>query len=483
MTWYLTCNRHGAPGKTGTMTCASPASHPNVAPMNLLVLDDELYMRRLCSVVASRSGMCATAVATAQQALKLLESSTVDILILDLELRDSDGMDLLRHVHDSHSEVGVIVVTGRGTIESAAMATRLGAMHYVTKPFSADELRFRLEDVARVIKLQHETRLLRQRLRTEPGFGPLIGLSPQMQSIYKIAEKISQHQYPVLILGETGTGKELLARSVHSSGPRWHRQFYPVDCSSLTPTLIETELFGHVRGAFTGAIEAKRGLLEAADGGTLFLDEIGDMPVDLQAKLLRVLQEHQFRPVGSTETKRIDVRIISATNCDLDAAIRAGTFRQDLYFRLNVVQLKIPPLRDRKTDIPLLVAFFIEKFSAIHGSPGSISEHAMKQLMAYDWPGNVRELENVVERSLALSSGVIMELSDLPSNFHLSEGTGITSGRGLLALKEIERRAILDTLQQTKGNKVKAARQLRIGKTTLYRKLRTYDGPSIPKSN
>jgi two-component system response regulator HydG len=237
-----------------------------------------------------------------------------------------------------------------------------------------------------------------------------------MQRVYKIIQKVSLHEYPVLILGESGTGKELVARSVHFSGARKERPFAPVDCSSLVPTLIESELFGHVKGAFTGEQHGKQGLLEAAQGGTLFLDEIGDMPVDLQSKLLRALQEREVKPVGSTERRRIDVRIIAATNRDLDSAIKAGTFRQDLYFRLNVVQIKLPPLRERKSDIPLLVTSFLEKFSGTQDSTRTISEEAMRQLIAYDWPGNVRELENAIERAVALGTGPILHVADLPSN-------------------------------------------------------------------
>jgi two-component system response regulator HydG len=278
-----------------------------------------------------------------------------------------------------------------------------------------------------------------------------------------------------LILGESGTGKELVARSVHFSSPRKERPFVPVDCSSLTPTLIESELFGYVKGAFTGALQSKQGLLESAHGGTLFLDEIGDMPIDMQAKLLRALQEHEIKPVGSTERKRINVRIIAATNRDLEAAIRNGGFRQDLYFRLNVVQVKLPPLRDRKNDIPLLVTSFLEKLSNPDAAPRSMSEDAMLRLMAYDWPGNVRELENAVARAVALGSGPIVSVADLPSNLHYPTSERIPEKDEVLPLEELERRAILRMLRQTGGDKLAAARRLGIGKTTLYRKLKQYN--------
>ena len=443
--------------------------------MNLLVVDDEQHVRQLCADVAAQSGMKVTTVATAEEALNVLENSAVDILMTDLKLPESSGLDLLQQIHDTHREVAVIVLTQYGTIDSAVTATRLGAVDYVTKPFRVEELRSRLERVAHAVELQQENRLLREQLRTRPGFGGLIGVSPKMQCVYKMTEKVSQHEYPVLILGESGTGKEMVARSVHFSGPRKDRPFAPVDCSSLVPTLIESELFGYVKGAFTGAVQAKQGLLEAAHGGTLFLDEIGDMPVDLQAKLLRALQEREVKPVGSTERRHINVRIIAATNRDLEAAIRTGAFRQDLYFRLNVVQMKLPALRDRKSDIPLLVTSFLEKFSGIHGSTRTISDDAMRRLIAYDWPGNVRELENAIERAVALGSGPMVDMCDLPSNLHYSTSERVPGVNEILPLEELERRAILKTLRDTAGDKLAAARMLGIGKTTLYRKLKQYN--------
>ena len=445
-----------------------------VAPMNILIVDDEQAIRETCAAVAAQCGMKPTGVATAEEALEVLEHSAVDILLTDLKLPQANGVELLKIVHDMHPQVTVVVLTQYGTIESAVEVTRMGAVDYVTKPFRIEELRSRLERVARAVELQQENTLLREQLRTRPGFGGLIGVSMKMQRVYKMMEKVSQHEYPVLILGESGTGKELVARSIHFSGPRKERPFAPVDCSALVPTLIESELFGYVKGAFTGAIQAKKGLLEAAQGGTIFLDEIGDMPVDLQAKLLRALQEREVKPVGSTERRRIDVRIIAATNRDLETAIRTGTFRQDLYFRLNVVQLKLPPLRDRKSDIPLLVTAFLEKFSDSQGPVRTISEDAMRRLIAYDWPGNVRELENAIERAVALGSGPILHVADLPSNLQYPTSERAPERDEILPLEELERRAILRTLRETSGDKLAAARMLGIGKTTLYRKLKQY---------
>src|SRR5882724_4996332 len=446
-----------------------------VVPMNVLIVDDEQSIRETCATVSEQCGMKAFAVASAQEALEVLEHSAIDIVLTDLKLQQSNGVELLKVVHDLHPQVAVVVLTQYGTIESAVEVTRMGAVDYVTKPFRIEELRSRLERVARAVELQQENTLLREQLRTRPGFGGLIGVSMKMQRVYKMMEKVSQHEYPVLVLGESGTGKELVARSIHFSGPRRERPFAPVDCSALVPTLIESELFGYVKGAFTGAMQAKQGLLEAAQGGTLFLDEIGDMPVDLQAKLLRALQEREVKPVGSTERRRIDVRIIAATNRDLDSAIKAGAFRQDLYFRLNVVQVKLPALRERKSDIPLLVTSFLEKFSASQQTSRDISEDAMRHLIAYNWPGNVRELENAIERAVALGSGPIVHVADLPSSLQYRTTERLPERNELVPLDELERRAILRTLRETAGDKLQAARILGIGKTTLYRKLKQYN--------
>ena len=449
-------------------------SRRELAQVTLLVVDDEQTTRDLCVSVAAQSGIRAITAVSAEEALEILEQSPIDIVLTDLKLPASNGLELLQRIHDLHPHIAVMVLTQYGTIDSAVEATRMGALDYVTKPFRIEELRTRLEHAVRAVELQQENRLLREQLRTRPGFGSLIGMSVKMERVYKLIEKVSQHEYPVLVLGESGTGKELVARSIHFSGPRKDRPFAPVDCSALVPTLIESELFGYVRGAFTGAVHAKRGLLEAAHGGTLFLDEIGDMPVDLQAKLLRALQEREVKPVGSTERRQIDVRIIAATNRDLETAIRSGAFRQDLYFRLNVVQIKLPSLRDRKGDIPLLVTSFLEKFSR-SGPVQTISDDAMRRLVAYDWPGNVRELENAIERAVALSSGPLLSVADLPSNLQYPSGDRAPQKDELLPLEELERRAILRTLRETGGDKLAAARMLGIGKTTLYRKLKQYN--------
>lgn len=445
-----------------------------MVPMNILIVDDEQIVRDMCAEVAEESGMKATAVGTAEEAFEILERAAVDIVLTDLKLPGTSGLELIQRVHNHYPQVVVVVLTQYGTIDSAVEATRLGAVDYVTKPFLIEELRSRLDRVSHAVELQQENRLLREQLRTRPGFGGLIGISERMQRVYKVIEKVSQHEYPVLILGESGTGKELVARSIHFSGSRKNRPFAPVDCSSLVPTLIESELFGYVKGAFTGAMQAKQGLIEAANNGTLFLDEIGEMPVDMQAKLLRALQEREIKPVGSTERRPINVRVIAATHRDLEAGVRSGTFRQDLFFRLNVVQVKLPPLRDRKSDIPLLVTSFLEKFSGSHEGSRSFSEDAMRRLIAYDWPGNVRELENCVERAVALGSGPVIHSADLPTSLQYPTTERLPEKDEILPLDELERRAIFRTLRETSNDKLAAARILGIGKTTLYRKLKQY---------
>jgi transcriptional regulator with PAS, ATPase and Fis domain len=309
---------------------------------------------------------------------------------------------------------------------------------------------------------------------SQAGFGELIGQSAPMSRLYEVIVKVSQSTSPVLVFGETGTGKELVARAIHFKGLRREKAFVPVDCSALTPTLVESELFGHVKGAFTGAEHSKRGLVQTAHEGTIFLDEIGELPLFLQAKLLRALQEKEIRPVGSTERVPIDLRVIAATNRDLEAGVRAGTFRQDLYFRLNVVQITLPALRERKVDIPLLVAHFLDKFSDPQHPVRALSDDALQRLMAYDWPGNVRELENAIECALALSSDSVLTADDLASVPNGASAPNAPDGNELVPLEELERRAIQHALKQTGGDRLAAARLLGIGKTTLYRKLKEY---------
>ncbi|MHB8754423.1 MAG: sigma-54-dependent transcriptional regulator [Candidatus Acidiferrales bacterium] len=448
------------------------------AAATILIVDDEESTLRICTDIAMESGLRARTATTTEQALEELDQYPFEIVITDLKVPQLGGLELLRRIREHYPQVSVLVLTQYGTIQTAVEATRLGATDYVTKPFHIDELRRKIQRLIREQELDQENRVLREQLRTRPGYGELIGVSAKMQRVYKLIEKVSRDNYPVLILGESGTGKELVARSIHYSGARQHKPFVPVDCSALVPTLIESELFGYTKGAYTGAVHAKQGLIESADGGTLFLDEIGNLPVEMQAKLLRVLQEREVKPVGSNDRVAVHVRVIAATNKDLDTAVRAGQFRQDLFFRLNVVQIKLPALRERKSDIPVLVQSFLEKFADPARPSPTLAEDAMTRLTAYDWPGNVRELENAIERAVALGSGPILHSGDLPSNLQYAVASStdrMPSEDELLSLDELERRAILRALRESGGDKLMAARMLGIGKTTLYRKLKQYE--------
>src|SRR5438552_1728453 len=402
----------------------------------------------------------------------------IDIVLLDLRLPGAGGMEAFQQIRTRRPEALVIVITGFATVQSAVNAMKEGAHDYVTKPFSVDELKILLERVSGDLKLKSENRIAREKVKSNQGFGNIVGRAPEMEKLYRIISKAAQSTHPVLILGESGTGKELVARSIHFSGPHRDRPFIPVDCGSLVPTLIESELFGYVRGAFTGAVRSKEGLLAIADGGTLFLDEIAELPVDLQAKLLRAIQEKEIRPVGSTRRVPINVRVLAATNRDLEQAVAQGAFRRDLYFRLNVLTLRIPPLRERRQDIPLLAAHFLERLSRASGQERSVSDEAMKALLAYDWLGNVRELENCLERACAFTTGPMIQVADLPSSIHSAPGAMPTGGDGtttkILPMAELEKQTILNTITQLNGDKLLAARLLGIGKTTLYRKLKEY---------
>jgi two-component system response regulator HydG len=326
--------------------------------------------------------------------------------------------------------------------------------------------------------MKTENRMLREKIKSKLGFGSIVGRAPEMEKLYRMIAKAALSNHPVLILGESGTGKEMVARSIHFSGPFRDKPFIPVDCGSLVPTLIESELFGYVKGAFTGAVQAKEGLLAMAEGGTVFLDEIGELPIDLQAKLLRAIQEKEIRQVGSTRRTTINVRILAATNRDLETAVAQGTFRRDLYFRLNVLNLRIPALRERRQDIPVLAVYFLERMARDFSQDRSLSDDAMKVLLAYDWPGNVRELENCLQRACAMNSALVIQVSDLPSALNGGNGHSMVeadSSAKIIPISEVERKTILSTITQLNGDKLLAARLLGIGKTTLYRKLKEYD--------
>jgi len=447
--------------------------------LNLLIVDDERVIRDGCRDVAASIGFTTFLADNAEHAFRVLDAHSVDVVLLDLRLPGLNGLEVLREVKRRRPETIVIVMTGFASVQSAVQAMKHGAYDYVTKPFNLEELRLILDRVLGHLQLTNENRILREQVKSKEGFGSIIGRSPEMEKLYRIISKAAHSTHPVLILGESGTGKELVARSIHYSGPFRDKPFIAVDCGSLVPSLIESELFGYVKGAFTGANKSKDGLLTVADGGTIFLDEIGELPVDLQAKLLRALQEKEIRPVGGTKPVPVDVRVLAATNRDLETAVQQGTFRRDLYFRLNVLSLRIPSLRQRKQDIPLLVGHFLERLARSTGVQRNISDEALKLMLNYDWPGNVRELENCIERACALSSGTTIHTGDLPTPIQnwkeQSNPTQVPCGaRGIVPISEIEKQAILSAIDQLHGDKLEAARLLGIGKTTLYRKLKEY---------
>jgi two-component system response regulator HydG len=444
--------------------------------LNLMIVDDERSIREVCREVAQSLGFNTSVADSAEQAFRLLDTQNIDVLLLDLKLPGAGGLEALHRIREKRPDTEVIVVTGYGTVQSAVQAMKNGAYDFVTKPFSMDELKLLLQRVSGHLKLKTENRILREKIKSKQGFGSIVGRAPEMDKLYRIIAKAAHSTHPVLVLGESGTGKEMVARSIHFSGPFRDKPFIPVDCGSLVPTLIESELFGYVKGAFTGAVQSKEGLLAIAEGGTVFLDEVGELPVDLQAKLLRAIQEKEIRPVGSTKRIIINVRILAATNRDLEQAVAQGTFRRDLYFRLNVLSLRIPALRERRQDIPLLAGYFLERMSRASGQERTLSDAALKAMLGYDWPGNVRELENCLERACALTSGPAIQVSDLPSAINGSEAS-LPAGDGtskILPMAELEKQTIMNTITQLNGDKLLAARLLGIGKTTLYRKLKEY---------
>ncbi|HEU5453400.1 MAG TPA: sigma-54 dependent transcriptional regulator [Terriglobales bacterium] len=447
--------------------------------LNVLVVDDERSVREGCREAAQALGFNAFSADTAEHALKMLDAQNVDIVLLDLKLPSMGGLDALREIKTRRPNAVVVMITGYATVNSAVEAMRRGAFDYISKPFSLEELKVMLERATEELRLTSEKRAIRERLKSKQGFGSIVGHTPEMEKMYRIIAKAAQSTHPVLIIGESGTGKELVARCIHYSGQYHDKPFIPVDCGSLVPTLIESELFGYAKGAFTGAVRAKDGLLAIANGGTVFLDEIGELPVDLQAKLLRAIQEREIRPVGSTKRIPIQVRILAATNRDLEKGVADGTFRRDLYFRLNVLTLRIPPLRERKQDIPLLAEHFLDRLARTTGSQRTLSQDALKAMIDYDWPGNVRELENCLERACAMSSGPVMQIADLasPIQQRVQMGTPtavVLEGPKIQPIAELEKSAILTAIDQLKGDKLAAARLLGIGKTTLYRKLKEY---------
>jgi two-component system response regulator AtoC len=451
--------------------------------IRLLIVDDEQTIRRLCITVGESLGFHCLEAESGDAAMTLLEEQPIHMVLTDMVMPRMSGIEFLEQVKRNYPRTEVAVMTGHGSVETAVQAMKLGAYDYISKPFAPlDELRLFLRRMADKVRLVEENLYLRERSETETSLHGIIGNSTGIQNVLRLISRLKDTSTPVLISGESGTGKELVARALHFRGSMASRPFVAVDCGSLVPTLIESELFGYEKGAFTGALRSKQGLLQSADTGTIFLDEVGELPLEMQTKLLRFLQEKEVRPVGSNQKVKVDVRIMAATNRDLDAEYQRGTFRKDLYFRLNVVTISLPPLRERRSDIPILAAFFLERLAPGRGV--QLSSNAMKALLAYDWPGNVRELENCLERAVALGDQKIIEVNDLPASIahaHPQDETPETpafSARPDLRatdLEDIERATIERVFSQVKGDKVLAGKMLGISRATLYRKLKRYN--------
>jgi len=444
--------------------------------IRFLIVDDDKSIRRLCATIgASLSFQCIEA-ESAETALSLLESESPDLVLADLMMPNMSGQEFLEEVKKVLPRAEIAIMTGHGSIESAVRAMRSGAYDFITKPFRIEELKLLLQRMEEKVRLVAENNYLRERVVTEMELNGIVGSSGKIQDVMRMVARLKDTRTPVLITGESGTGKELVARAMHYHGAFAKRPFVAVDCGSLVPTLIESELFGYEKGAFTGANRSKEGLFQSANGGTIFLDEIGELPLEMQAKLLRVLQEREVRPVGSNDRVKVDVRVIAATNRDLEAAYKEGTFRKDLFFRLNVVSLHMPALRERRSDIPVLAHWFLNKFAA--EDTYQISPEAMKSLMQYHWPGNVRELENCIERAVALGSDHVLDIDDLPPAIRqsaLSEGLVPQASLSATDLEELERATIQRVFDQVSGDKSLAGKMLGISRATLYRKIKRYN--------
>jgi two-component system response regulator AtoC len=451
----------------------------NKTSAHLLVVDDDPVTVNLLKEVLTKEGYEVITALSGQEAMARGMEDFFDIVITDMRLGDQDGMEVLRSFRKLTPETTVIMITAFGSIETAIEAIREGAFDYISKPFKLDEIKFTIRRALEQRRLLQENRFYRQELLSKYQFKNVIGRTSQMFQVYKTIAKVADTKSTVLLYGERGTGKELIARSLHYNSHRNDRPFIPVDCASLVENLMESELFGHVRGAFTGALITKKGLFEEADGGTIFLDEVTNLSLSIQAKLLRFLQEHEIKRVGGTESIKVDVRVIAAANQLLEPLVNSDKFREDLFDRLNVVSIILPPLRERIEDIPLLANHFLQKFSEENQKNIShISPEALEILTQYSWPGNVRELENTIERAVILSIHPIILPEDLPQKFlqavaekrpeKIQEKQPLFPEK-LLPLKEIEKSYVLRVLQETKGNKKKASEILGIDRTTLYR--------------
>jgi two-component system response regulator PilR (NtrC family) len=449
----------------------------------ILVVDDELSMREFISILLEREGYEVVTAADAATALERLAASTIDLVISDVQMPGLNGLELLARIRESSPETAVLLITAYSTAEQAVEAMKLGAYDYLAKPFKVEEIKVLVRNALEKRDLQRENVMLREKAKVCGGFGNLIGASPRMRELFTLLSKVADSASTVLILGESGTGKELAARAVHDNSPRKSKPFVAVNCGAIPETLIESELFGHAKGAFTGAVGERAGLFEQAQGGTLFLDEIGELPLAMQTRLLRVLQEREVRRVGGSGTKKVDVRVLAASNRDLAEQVKEGSFREDLFYRINVVQVTMPPLRERIEDIPLLIGHLAAKHGAMAAGSSIITSEALKCLMNYQFPGNVRELENIVERSLVLSRDKVT-LESLPmqvrggaKRFDLHSAVDIPDEGIALepALEQLEQQYLLKALEKADGVKKRAAELLGMSFRSFRYKLAKYE--------
>ncbi len=446
--------------------------------LTILIVDDEEKHARATAEILERVGYNSKIATSGEAALDIIQKEPVDIIITDLVMQDVDGMEILEAAKEKLAEVEVIVLTGYGTVESAVEAMQKGAATYLKKPVNMEELRAVVAKAAQRLEMARGLTELRRRLNERYGFEQIIGNSPRMRAIFDVLRQISPTTATVLIYGQTGTGKELVAQTIHNNSPRKNKPFVALNCSALSESILESELFGHVKGAFTGAVADRRGRFEYADGGTIFLDDVADMPISTQVRLLRVLEEREITRVGSNEPIKVNVRLLGATNRNLEKEVDAGRFRKDLYFRLKVVTVTLPPLKERKEDIPLFIDSFLREFSQKHGKEiKGIEPEAVKILCDYRWPGNVRELRNALETMLVLTVDDMLKVEDIPGNILSSVRAAPGPSRVISAgmtLEEVEKELIRNTLALVEGNRKEAAKRLGIGERTLYRKIERY---------
>jgi DNA-binding NtrC family response regulator len=460
-----------------------------VATARILVVDDELIVCESCRRILEEDGYEVEIALSGKEALEKVRTSPFDIVITDLKMPGMDGMEVLTTLRQEYPETIVMMITGFSTVETAVEAMKLGAFDYIPKPFTPDEVSIVVKKAIEKKSLMLENIYLRQELQEKYGFHNIVGRSKKMQEVYRIIAKVAMTDSTVLISGSSGTGKELIARAIHFNSTRRDKQFIPVDCAALSENLLESELFGHIRGSFTGAITTKPGLFEVADGGTLFLDEVGNISLSIQAKLLRVLQQREFMPVGGTKMKKVDIRLIAATNKDLDKMITEGTFREDLYYRLNIVPIPLPVLSERQEDIPLLAAHFLKKYAQEMGKNiKGFTPEAIEKLLRYPWPGNVRELENVIERTVVLMDEEMVrpEFLILPEQRQkeaVDERVPVTSDElkeikkhmREKAVEEIERAFVVNALERNHWNVTRAAEEVGMLRPNFQALMRKYN--------